>query len=239
MKIIRVASSLDVEIERLKSAIDDLRKNYQEGDYEKYDSLRRKLRLLEFRKRNQGYSPITLKDRDEVLKDLHSLNDNIPTHYRENIIGEMEDTGRRHRKTKDIIGYTKELGPKYRVDITGGVLYRGVTLEDWHRILDQGYLDTDGRGAIVPEDEQINLSPYPETAAEYIPSGHIGVVLAIDVDGLDLFMIDPDDYIRAAGRIPLKNIVSVSKPIGKDDGYGGMYLPDVEVRKPKNRGSLR
>ena len=226
-RVSRIAQNIDSELEKAKSALAYLNDNFKAEDYDEYTRLRRRVHELEFMKRN-GYPSIGLDDRDEFLKDMRSLNEGVPNHQRENMLGKMQDSGSRWRKSREQIGHTKKLGPKYKVEYTGGVLYRGVTLEDWNRIKEQGYIDTDGRGAIEPEDEQINLTPHPETAVEYIPSGHRGVVLAIDPNGLDLFMIGADDYIRANGKIPLSNVVKVSGVIGKDI-ESGMYLPKNEV----------
>ena len=225
MKLIRIANNLESELSKAKAELAYLKENFKEEDYDRYSKLRRRVYDLEFMKRNDGYSSIGLSERDKFLEELNSLNKDVPNFERENILGRMQDSGQRWRKSKDKVGDTKSIGPKYRVDITGGVLYRGVTLEDWERILDQGYIDTDGRGAISPEDEEINLTPHVETAAEYIPHGKRGVILAIDVNGLDLFMIGADDYIRASGKIPLSNVVKVSGVVGKDIEGGGYYLP--------------
>lgn len=99
-------------------------------------------------------------------------------------------------------------------NVSGGPIYRGVSLEDYKRIKEQGYVDTDMRGAIS-ENEGMNLTHHPETAIEYIPSGKKGVVLAIDPEGVDFWGVASDDYIRTSERIPVAAIKGVSDVMDK------------------------
>ena len=190
--------------------------------YEEYDAIRKEVRDLEFQVRNPGATKLTLDQRDNYLSDLESLNEGVPTQIVEGLFG-PRDTGRRWKKGRKIAD-SDTLGDKFEVELTGGVLFRGVTKEDWERIQNQGYIDTDGRGVISPE-EEINLATSVVTAETYIPHGKQGVVLAIDPAGLDLFMIGADDYLRASGRIPIDNVVKVSGPIGKDSETGTPFIP--------------
>jgi hypothetical protein len=198
--------------------------------YEKYDTIRKEVRDLEFQVRNPGAKKLSLDERDRYLSDLESLNKGVPTQIEQGLFG-PRDTGRRWKKGKKIAD-SDALGDKFEAELTGGVLFRGVTKEDWERIQNQGYIDTDGRGVISPE-EEINLSTSVVTAETYIPHGKQGVVLAIDPNGLDLFMIGADDYLRASGRIPIDNVVKVSGPIGKDSETGTPFIPSETLTKMK------
>ena len=93
-------------------------------------------------------------------------------------------------------------------------LFRGVSLEDWKRIENQGYIDTDMRGAIS-EYEGINLAQIPTTSFTYLPLNNSGVVMAIEPKGLDLYMLR-DGYIRVFEPIPLTNVIKISDVMGKN-----------------------
>lgn len=95
------------------------------------------------------------------------------------------------------------------------ILFRGVSVDDWKRIQSQGYIDSDMRGAIV-ESEGINLAQTPSTAQYYLPHNDEGVILAVNPQGLNLYILT-DEYIRVFEPIPLKNIVKVSNIITKND----------------------
>ena len=88
-------------------------------------------------------------------------------------------------------------------------LFRGVSVEDWNRIKSQGYIDSDMRGAIIST-EGINLAQTPSTAQYYLPHNDKGVILAINPQGLDLYMLS-DEYIRIFEPIPIKNRQSSSQ----------------------------
>lgn len=131
------------------------------------------------------------------------------------------------------IGTSSKLGKIYTA-VGDATLFRSVTLEDLKRIRSRGYIDTDCRGCIVPDEEGINLATDPSTSFYYIPNGKAGVVLAIDPTGLDLFLISADSYIRTKDRIPLGNVIRQSIPIeaGKVGGYY-YYHPDEAARLGK------
>ena len=198
--------------------------------YEEYDAIRKEVRDLEFQVRNPGATKLSLDQRDKYLSDLESLNEGVPTQIVEGLFG-PRDTGRRWKKGKKIAD-SDALGDKFEAELTGGVLFRGVTKEDWERIQNQGYIDTDGRG-VISQEEEINLATSVVTAETYIPHGKQGVVLAIDPAGLDLFMIGADDYLRASGRIPIDNVVKVSGPIGKDSETGTPFIPSETFTEMK------
>lgn len=87
-------------------------------------------------------------------------------------------------------------------------LFRGVSLKDWERIKNQGYIDSDMRGAIV-DSEGINLGQTPKTALYYFPHNDKGVIMAISPKNLDLYMLS-DEYIRSFNTIPTENIIKIS-----------------------------
>ena len=97
--------------------------------------------------------------------------------------------------------------PVYRA-IGDEILFRAVSLEDWNRIKNQGYIDSDMRGAIL-ETEGINLAQTPDTATYYLPHNSEGVILAISPKNLDLYMLS-DEYIRIFEPIPIENIIKIS-----------------------------
>ena len=103
--------------------------------------------------------------------------------------------------------------PVYRA-IGDKTLFRGVSLNDWNRIKNQGFIDSDMRGAIL-ETEGINLGQTPNIASYYLPNNSEGVILAISPKNLDLFMLS-DEYIRVFESIPLKNVIKVSPIIIKN-----------------------
>ena len=150
-----------------------------------------------------GSSPIKYQ---EIRDEFSDVDDNL------------ENAESKYKKGKEKGGISA--GKTYEAE-GDGILYRSVSKEDYERIQKQGYIDTDGRGAIAV-DEGINMGKKPETSANYIPNNKGGYILAIDPKGLDLFIIDADNYIRTNDNIPLENIVKVSSFIGKDE-MGGMY----------------
>ena len=109
------------------------------------------------------------------------------------------------------------------------ILFRGVSIDDWNRIQSQGYIDSDMRGAIV-ESEGINLAQTPSTAQYYLPHSNQGVILAINPQGLELYMLR-DEYVRVFEPIPIKNIVKVSDVVTKTDMGGMLSTNNGEVLK--------
>jgi hypothetical protein len=98
-----------------------------------------------------------------------------------------------------------------------GTLFRGITVADYERIMDQGFMDTDGRSAISPDYEGINLTPSTATAFAYFPVGEESVIVAINTDGLPLYQVGADDYPRSFDPIPADRIIAVSEPVVKDE----------------------
>lgn len=74
--------------------------------------------------------------------------------------------------------------PVYKA-IGDKVLFRGVSLEDWNRIKNQGYIYSDMRGAIL-ETEGINLGQIPSTALYYLPANKEGVIVTKTLENFDV-----------------------------------------------------
>ncbi len=130
---------------------------------------------------------------------------------RQEIIDSLPAEGT-YEKGKEKIGMAGELEMRaYKID---GPLYRGVTLEDYKRIVKQGYIDTDMRGAIS-EHEGMNMATHRDTAVEYIPNDDKGVVMAFDVSKIKVWGIRADDYPRTSDRIPISAIIAVSGVMDK------------------------
>lgn len=104
-----------------------------------------------------------------------------------------------------------DLGGVYEIE-GDGYLFRGVSIEDYQRIMDQGYIDTDNRG-VISDKEGINLATNARTGFNYLPKGVEGVVLAIKIDDKsNLFMVGADDYVRSSANIPVSSIEYVTTP---------------------------
>jgi predicted transport protein len=216
-----VRESVDQRIERLRGEVERLGEDLTNETYEQYAAVKDQLRAAEFEKKYNARR-MTLAERDEILKPLESLNAEAPEYGR-------------WTKGDKLPGGSKVGGIFKPAGDTSGVLFRGVTLEDWKRIQQQGFIDTDGRGAISPGDEQINLAKHASTSVEYIPSGGEGVVLAIDPKGLDIFMIGADDYPRARNRIPLENVKAVSE-VFKKGRRNELLAPTIPINEQNTQG---
>ena len=102
----------------------------------------------------------------------------------------------------------------YQVDVNG-LIYRTVTENDWQRIQDQGFIDSDQRMAISSK-EGVNLALSPLSSVDYAEKGENSVLLVIKPSDLRLHGYDMDQYIRTWDRIPLENIIDTGKFIGKE-----------------------
>lgn len=109
-------------------------------------------------------------------------------------------------KTKTPLGDTFEVQ-------TNGPLYRTVTERDWERIQEQGYIDSDQRGAISLN-EGINLATSIAQSLNYAKNGDNVVLLEINPQGLNLHGYDADQYIRTWDKIPLSSVINSGKFIG-------------------------
>jgi hypothetical protein len=164
-----------------------------------------------------------LRDRSRIIASISDFGSNA-IKYEEikndfaDIDSKIDNPDAKYKKGKQI--GEESFGKMYEAD-GDGILYRGVSKEDYDRIQKQGFIDTDLRGAIS-EKEGINMGKSPTTSANYLPNAKGGYIIAIDPKGLKLFTIDADNYIRTYDNIPVKNIVKVSEFIGKDQ-MGRLY----------------
>ena len=102
----------------------------------------------------------------------------------------------------------------YEVE-ANGPLYRTVTEKDWQRIQEQGYIDSDQRGAIY-SGEGTNLARTIPMSLEYAKKGENSVLMVIDPNGFNLHGYDADPYIRTWDKIPLENVIDSGKLIGHE-----------------------
>lgn len=126
------------------------------------------------------------------------------------------------------------LGDTYEIRTTQP-LYRTVSQQDWYRAQDQGFLDSDQRGAISLN-EGMNLSPSIKASKTYAPKDDYGIVLKIEPDAAKWHGYKFDQYIRTWDRIPIDKISEVEKlPLPPEPSLSGLqYAP-----KKKNNRSLR
>lgn len=101
-------------------------------------------------------------------------------------------------------------------------VYRGMSQDEWDTARSQGFIRSDGRGAISPEWEGTNASLTRDTAEYYREtnpeSARRGVVAKIAVHPDDQwFASSADSYLRTRRRIPLHRVVSVTQ-FGGDRG---------------------
>jgi len=187
----------------LKQELENYQKseNYDDRWFEIRSELRRIDGYLE-----DGYFPANKDDEENEMNDfLKGLDySNNYTYKKGEQVRKLETSNNSYKNS--------EL-PVYRA-IGDKTLFRGVSLNDWNRIKNQGFIDSDMRGAIL-ETEGINLAQTPKTANYYLPHNSEGVILAISPKNLDLFMLD-DEYIRVFESIPFKNIIKVSSIIFKN-----------------------
>ena len=123
------------------------------------------------------------------------------------------------------------VGKAYEV-LGDGYVFRGVSLSDFERIKEQGFIDTDTRGAIVSS-EGTNLARKPSTSFYYLPTipyigkdteqdkvkgrrtAEEGVVMAIKVtpeNRKSMFFIENDSYIRTRENIPFSDVHFFTTP---------------------------
>ena len=180
-----------------------------EASYERYMPWRQKLRSAEEDTLHPNQSRISIAPIIEAFQNKHS--------------DSFSDARARWDKRGEKVRDNENLGGIFKA--TGsGVLFRGVSLEDYNRIKKEGFIDTDFRAAITKQ-EGINLTPDTRTASYYTPMGGNGVILAINTDGLDLYNIGADSYIRSFDKIPAERIIDVTEPFYKSQ-EGSYYTQD-------------
>jgi hypothetical protein len=106
----------------------------------------------------------------------------------------------------------------FRLDVLSPI-YRTVTQEDWYRIEDNGYMDSDQRYA-VSKNEGTNLADNPISSMNYAGKGDASVLLEVDPTGINFHGFEFDQYIRTWDKIPYENIRQVGA------FFGGETLPN-------------
>jgi hypothetical protein len=155
------------------------------------------------------------------LEDVEKGRVRIDEEQREKVVDELSALSGDVRKG-ELIREDEDLSGIYEVEVDG-MLFRGVSLEDFRRIQESGFINTDLRG-VISEREGINLAQSPATAFYYLPLNGPGVVMAIDVsDKSGLFAIGADNYVRSSKPIPTSDIKFVTNP-----NIEGYFMPIVE-----------
>ncbi len=204
--------------------------------YEKVSDARRIIRDAKLHRDHPKAVPIDREELDAILKPLQDLRGNddvkVESQYFKGVFREIPPYKRGEK-----IGESQEMGPMYKaVPNRSTILFRGVTRDDWDRMQDQGYLDTDMRGAIS-RDEGMNMTHSTGTAAYYLPDGDEGVVLAIETKDANVFKIEPDEYLRTHDKIPIEKVVKVSRVLGKHPDAGMYKYPGADdVVMPNSQG---
>ena len=161
------------------------------------------------------------KKKVEFLRNVEKGRIRIDEKQRKDVIEQLSALGGDVRRG-ELIREDADLGDVYEVEVDG-MLFRGVSIEDFNRIKESGFIDTDLRGAIS-EREGINLAQRPGTAFYYLPMDGPGVVMAIDVsDKSGLFAIGADRYVRSSKPIPTSDIKFVTNP-----NIEGYFMPIVK-----------
>jgi len=171
-----------------------------------------------------GAFSVNNDDNDVWLNNfVQGLNSSENNTYRkgDDVTNEFPDLGRDQIYSTQNIRVFRASGDK--------TLFRGVSVDDWNRIKSQGYIDSDMRGAIIST-EGINLAQTPSTAQYYLPHSDQGVILAVNPQGLDLYMLT-DEYIRVFEPIPVGNIIKVSDVVTKTDMGGMLSTNNGELLK--------
>lgn len=215
-----VATNIDEEIDKIKQDLfrinsEELAKNergepaFQDAEMEEYRRLGKRRKELELYKEGKFSAYDAIR---EVVVKLDNLNKPF-----------QKEVGTKFYPRKgtvlkgEKIRESEDLGGIYETDVSG-YLFRGVSLEDYNRIKETGFIDTDLRGVISTE-EGTNLAYSAGTAFNYLPDNAEGVVMVIDVsDKTGLFQIGADDYVRASKPIPFSDVKMVTTP-----SIGGAY----------------
>lgn len=205
-----ILESLDnkIDLNKIKCINDAVKKELKNNSYdERWGELRSINRKLDFYIEH-GTFMSDIEENDEILNSfLNDLNYKIGNYKRgENVTNNFPEL------KKEKINVFKAIGD--------GILFRGVSYEDYLRIKKQNHIDSDMRGAITPN-EGINLAQNPATSQYYLPHGKEGVILAIKPTNLDLYMLS-DDYIRVFHPIPYQNIIKASKVFKKENKFGSI-----------------
>ena len=97
-------------------------------------------------------------------------------------------------------------------------LFRGMSEDEFQKSKAQGFIKSDGRGAIMPEWEGTNAGHSAGTAHSYLPSSGPGRIVKIRVNEDDRwFGSNVDSYARTRQQIPWDRIEAHTSPIDKSE----------------------
>lgn len=213
-----------------RNARDRLRARfYEEGDRTGFDAVDANLIFEQYVQARLWHkdTEVLMRHTGSRLLDARSVTDPL-----QSLAGGNDESGypvaRRMWNKGAQVRTHESIGEIYEA-VGEGILFRGVSKDDYERIIENGFIDTDFRAAIT-EHEGINLSPDARTAQYYLPAGADGIIIAIDTKGIPLHMISSDSYVRSFSPIPAARIVAVSPFMTKDqDGAYLTYAPSPIV----------
>ena len=97
-------------------------------------------------------------------------------------------------------------------------LFRGMSEEDFQQSMDKGVIQSDGRGALMPDWEGTNAGHDAGTAYSYLPSEGSGRIVKLKVDENDgWFGSNVDSYARTRQPIPWNRVETYTSPIDKSE----------------------
>lgn len=207
-------TGFDDKIKCIEKKLKEIFDNYHDDNIDdKWIDIRQELKKIKEYFRD-GYFVANRDDENNLLDNfLKNLNySNSQTYKKGEQVGVLPNSN-------DNIAIYRAIG--------NGTLFRGVSLQDWERIKNQGYIDSDMRSAVI-DSEGINLGQSPRTAFYYLPHNAKGVIMAISPKNLDLFMLS-DEYIRVFNKIPIENVIKVSEVFTKNR-MGTMVATNTEQK---------
>jgi hypothetical protein len=229
-----VLAQRNSEFQSAKDAFLKSLETHGEGSQESFSAhdkvmeARRALRQAEIEHRNPGWGVVDPHDLYSNLNPMQGLTGH-PFTIRENgpdanLAAMTWQRGQAERTHPDL----GEVYPATPKEGSTGVVFRGVSVDDYNRIMQSGAIDSDMRGAISPN-EGINFTPDIRTARNYLPQGQPGVIMAVDTSGLPMHMIQADSYLRSFSPIPSDRIRATSLPINTDAEWSWPMLPKGSV----------
>lgn len=136
-------------------------------------------------------------------------------------IAMSQDMGSKEREVPLRTVRYKKPGDPFSGDIVSNAppthVFRGMSEEEFQTSRQRGYIQSDGRGAIIPEWEGTNAGIHPGTAYSYLPSEGKGRIVKIRVnEGDGWFGNNMDSYARTRQQIPWDRIEAHTSPIDKE-----------------------
>jgi hypothetical protein len=97
-------------------------------------------------------------------------------------------------------------------------LFRAVSEDDWQQVVRRGYMKSDGRMNLSPDEGTVAAVGNPSI---YLPGNlhsqqgrtHVGRIARIDYTDDDGWYSDHDNYAKTQERIPLERISAVTEPL--------------------------